>query len=122
MLAQILEQKGLTAPAFSSVGFALNECFEAMQAGANDVVCISALPPYAFAPAQAMWRKIRERFPNLTVIVCVWGFNGVKASGLRNRNQIAGLSSGDPRVGGNAQAIIIIREITLTVKDARQAA
>jgi lipoate synthase len=40
------------------------------------VVCISALPPYAFAPARAMCKKIRERFPRLKVVVGIWGFNG----------------------------------------------
>jgi hypothetical protein len=42
----------------------------------NDVVCISALPPYAFAPARAMCKQIRERFPKLKVMVCAWGFTG----------------------------------------------
>jgi len=89
MLAQILEQSGLTALVFSSVGFALNECFEAMEAGADDVVCISALPPYAFAPARTMCKQIRERFPNIKVIVCVWGFSGdtVKAKARFDRTQ-----------------------------------
>jgi len=47
-----------------------------IEAGHGDVVCISALPPYAFAPARAMCKQIRERFPKLKVLVCVWGFNG----------------------------------------------
>ena len=47
-----------------------------MEAGPGDVVCISALPPYAFAPARAMCKQIRERFPKLKVVVCVWGFSG----------------------------------------------
>ena len=47
-----------------------------IEAGRSDVVCISALPPYAFAPARAMCQQIRERFPKLKVVVCVWGFSG----------------------------------------------
>ena len=47
-----------------------------IEAGPSDVVCISALPPYAFAPARAMCKQIRERFPKLKVVVCVWGFSG----------------------------------------------
>jgi hypothetical protein len=47
-----------------------------IEAGRSDVVCISALPPYAFAPARAMCKQIRERFPKLKVVVCVWGFSG----------------------------------------------
>ena len=47
-----------------------------IEARRSDVVCISALPPYAFAPARAMCKQIRERFPKLKVVVCVWGFSG----------------------------------------------
>jgi len=47
-----------------------------IEAKRSDVVCISALPPYAFAPARDMCKQIRERFPKLKVVVCVWGFSG----------------------------------------------
>jgi hypothetical protein len=60
-----------------------------IEAGHSDVVCISALPPYAFAPARAMCKQIRERFPKLKVVVCVWGFSGdtEKAKARFERNQ-----------------------------------
>jgi predicted PurR-regulated permease PerM len=89
MLAQILEQKGLTTIAFSNVGVALNECLASIEAGGNDVVCISALPPYAFAPARALCKQVRERFPRIKVIACVWGFSGdkVKAKARFERTQ-----------------------------------
>jgi hypothetical protein len=76
MLAQILEQNGLAALAFSIPGSAPNEWISVMDPGQNDAVCISALPPYAFAPARAMCKQIRERFPRLKLLVCVWGFSG----------------------------------------------
>ncbi len=76
MLAQILEQKGFAALSFPIVGSSLNEVLALVEAGHSDVVCISALPPYAFAPARAMCKQIRERFPKLKVVVCVWGFSG----------------------------------------------
>jgi hypothetical protein len=47
-----------------------------LEVGASDVLCISALPPYAFAPARALCKQIRERFPTLKMVVCVWGFAG----------------------------------------------
>jgi predicted PurR-regulated permease PerM len=89
MLAQILEQKGLTALAFPNAGSAPNEWLALIQAGGNDVVCISALPPYAFAPARAMCRQIRDRFPKIKVIACVWGLTGdrVKAKARFDRTQ-----------------------------------
>ncbi len=76
MLGQILEQKGFAALSFPVAGPSHNEWLTSMEVGPNDVVCISALPPYAFAPARAMCKQIRERFPKLKVVVCVWGFNG----------------------------------------------
>jgi len=59
MLAQLLEQKGFTTLAFSSSGPSPNEVLALLEPGHNDVVCISALPPYAFAPARAMCKQIR---------------------------------------------------------------
>jgi predicted PurR-regulated permease PerM len=76
MLAQILEQKGLATLSFPVVGPSLNEVLASIEVGRGDIVCISALPPYAFAPARAMCKQIRERFPKLKVLVCVWGFSG----------------------------------------------
>jgi predicted PurR-regulated permease PerM len=75
MLAQILEQKGFATLSFP-LGPSLNECLSSIGSDPGDVICISALPPYAFAPARAMCRQIRERSPKLQVVVCVWGFSG----------------------------------------------
>jgi len=76
MLAQLLEQKGLAALSFPIGGPSLNDLFALIEMKRSDIVCISALPPYAFAPARDMCKQIRERFPKLKVVVCVWGFNG----------------------------------------------
>ncbi len=76
MLAQILEQKGFATLSFPVLGSSLNECLASIESDPSEVVCISALPPYAFAPARAMCKQIRERFPKLKVLVCVWGFSG----------------------------------------------
>jgi hypothetical protein len=76
MLGQLLEQKGFAALSFPIVGSSPHEWLASIEAGRNDVICISALPPYAFAPARAMCKQIRERFPQLKVVVCVWGFSG----------------------------------------------
>jgi predicted PurR-regulated permease PerM len=78
MLAQLLEQHGFTTLSFSRPGASPNEWLALVGAGPSDIVCISALPPYAFAPARAMCKQIRERFPRLKVVVGVWGFSGDK--------------------------------------------
>jgi hypothetical protein len=76
MLAQLLEQKGLAVLSFPIAESSPYEWIAVIQASQSDVVCISALPPYAFAPARSMCKQIRERFPKLKVVVCVWGFSG----------------------------------------------
>jgi hypothetical protein len=76
MLAQLLEKKGFVTMSLPIVGPSPNEVLATVEAGPNDVVCISSLPPYAFAPARALCKQIREPFPKLKVMVCVWGFNG----------------------------------------------
>ncbi|HXB70160.1 MAG TPA: AI-2E family transporter [Candidatus Acidoferrales bacterium] len=76
MLAQLLEQKGFATVSFPSAGASPNDWLALLETGRSDVVCISALPPYAFSPARAMCRQIRERFPKLKVVVGVWGFSG----------------------------------------------
>lgn len=76
MLAQVLEKKGYATMSLPIVGPSPHEMLATIQAGRNDVVCISSLPPYAFAPARALCKQIRERLPELKVVVCVWGFSG----------------------------------------------
>ena len=107
MLAQILEREGLTAVAFSTLGSSPNEWIALMHPGQNDVVCISALPPYAFAPARALSKQIREKFPKLKLVVCVWGFGGdpVKANARFERAQPDRLST------SLVQAVEHVREL-----------
>lgn len=76
MLAQLVEQLGFAALAFPIDGTSPVEWMTLLEVEASDILCISALPPYAFAPARALCKQIRERFPKLNVVVCVWGFGG----------------------------------------------
>ena len=76
MLGQVLEQKGFAALSFPVSGPSPGEWLAVIEAKRSDVVCISSLPPYAFAPARAMCKQIREQFPKLKIVVCVWGFIG----------------------------------------------
>jgi len=40
----------------------------------GDVVCISALPPFALLNARSMAKRLRQKFPDLTIIVGLWTF------------------------------------------------
>jgi len=88
MLAQLLEQQGNVALSFLA-GSNFNELIALVTPGPNDVICISALPPYALAPARKMCKQIKARYPAINVVVAVWGFTGdsekAKASFERTR-------------------------------------
>ena len=76
MLAQLLEQAGHVALSLPIAMAAPAELLALLEKRQDDVVCISALPPYAFPPARTLCRLIRERFPKLRLVVGVWGFSG----------------------------------------------
>jgi predicted PurR-regulated permease PerM len=75
MLGQILEQEGRVALA-CSLGASRLEMLKLLQPKPEDMICVSALPPYAFAPARMLCKQIRGRYPKVTLVVGVWGFKG----------------------------------------------
>jgi predicted PurR-regulated permease PerM len=108
MLAQLLERKGFATLSFPMAATSPHEWFALIEAGRSDVVCISALPPYAFAPARAVCKQIRERFPKLKVVVCVWGFSGdtEKAKVRFERSQPDGLCTSLAGALENVQELV----------------
>jgi hypothetical protein len=75
--------------------------------GQDDVICISALPPYAFAPARMICKQMRGRFPRIKLVAGVWGFKGdtEKAKARFERHQP------DRLVAGLAQALEQIQDL-----------
>jgi hypothetical protein len=106
MLAQLLEQAGLTALALPIAHASPVDMLASIERP-DDVVCICALPPYAFPPARTMCKLIRERFPKLKLVVGVWGFSGdtQKAEARFERTQP------DRLVTSLAQAVEQIQEL-----------
>jgi predicted PurR-regulated permease PerM len=39
-----------------------------------DIVCISALPPFAVNHARALYAKLRAQSPSLQIVICLWNF------------------------------------------------
>jgi hypothetical protein len=76
MLAQLLEQAGHAALCLPVAHASLLEMLALLETRPDDVICISSLPPYAFSPARAMCKLVRERFPKPKLVVGVWGFSG----------------------------------------------
>ena len=75
MLAQLLEQAGHASVSFP-LGSVPDNLPGAMAPTRDDVVCISAIPPFAFSHARTMNRQLRARFPQTKILIGVWGFNG----------------------------------------------
>ena len=76
MLAQLLEQAGHAALSLPIALARPGELLALLEKRQDDIICISALPPYAFPPARTMCKLIRERFPKLKLVVGVWGYSG----------------------------------------------
>ncbi len=74
MLALLLEHSGCIVIPFGPDPELQQLAF--VQPAADDVFCISALPPFAFAHARTLSHKLRVRFPGIRIIVGVWGFAG----------------------------------------------
>jgi methanogenic corrinoid protein MtbC1 len=77
MLSQVLERAGFPVvclPVAGSVPEAVEGLAEIMpQPG--DIVCISALPPFALLNARTMSKRLRQKFPDLKIMVGLWTFS-----------------------------------------------
>ncbi len=74
MLALLLEHSGCVVLPFTPDPGLQQVAF--VRPAADDVFCISALPPFAFAHARTLSHQLRSRFPGIRIIVGVWGFAG----------------------------------------------
>jgi methanogenic corrinoid protein MtbC1 len=75
MLSQLLELRGCVALSFP-VDPDLLHLVQVLEPSADDVICVSALPPFAFSDAKTLSRQLRARFPRTKLVVGVWGFAG----------------------------------------------
>jgi hypothetical protein len=82
MFAQLLEQAGYAAISFS-LDSSLQQTVGLMEPTENDIFCISALPPFAFARARNLSGQLRLRFPRTKMIIGVWGFTGDRERALQ---------------------------------------
>jgi predicted PurR-regulated permease PerM len=72
MLAQLLERAGYSAKVIpiGTVEGMLAEAFKSEP----DIVCLSALPPYAISHARNLYRRIRAQNAGLKIIVGLWNY------------------------------------------------
>jgi predicted PurR-regulated permease PerM len=74
MLSQLLERAGYQAQAIS-IGTTA-EMLAQIKEVAPDMVCISALPPFALLHARDLYKRVRSNVPNARIIVGLWKFSG----------------------------------------------
>jgi predicted PurR-regulated permease PerM len=52
------------------------EALKLLSLGPEDVICISALPPFALLGARTLSKKLREDYPDVSIVVGLWGTSG----------------------------------------------
>ena len=101
MLAELLERAGYSAIAIpiGSVDGMLAEVVKAEP----DIVCLSALPPYAISHARGIYRRLRAQQPRLEIITGLWSYaeDPVKAA--------AEISGGEQKLVCTTLAQIILQ-------------
>jgi predicted PurR-regulated permease PerM len=74
LLARVLERHGHRAQAIP-IGTTAQMLSQVTELNPN-VVCISALPPFAVNHARALYARLRIQSPELHIVVCLWQFEG----------------------------------------------
>ncbi len=70
MLTQLLERSGYQAQNVLLAPMA--EMLTQVSEAKPQIVCISALPPFAVSHARALYRRLRPLSPNLRIVICLW--------------------------------------------------
>jgi predicted PurR-regulated permease PerM len=105
MLAQLLERAGhgvLSLP----VGSPFEEILTHLPPEPDDVVCISALPPFAFAQSHALCQRVRMQLPQTKIVAGIWGYTG----DLDKAKERFGSTQPDRVVASLAEAVDQINE------------
>jgi predicted PurR-regulated permease PerM len=79
LFAQLLEREGyavISLPVGSSNELAM------LKPSAEDVICVSALPPFAFSAAAKLCVQLRSSYPEPRIMAGIWGFPAGRESML----------------------------------------
>lgn len=72
MLAQVLDQAGYKTMLLP-LSYQSDELLQNLSNERTALVCVSALPPFAFANARALCQKLREKLPRDRIFLGMWG-------------------------------------------------
>lgn len=100
MLAQVLEREGYCSE-YASVDRLASEYVELVEKKGVQVVVISALPPGATTHSRYLVKRLRQRFPDLKIIVGLW-----TVPGNLERAKLRLASAGTPLVVGSLERAV----------------
>jgi predicted PurR-regulated permease PerM len=106
MLAQVLEQSGNRTMLLNPSALA-PEILARLAEDSGTIICISAVPPFAFAQARRLAQMLREHLPENALVIGMWG-GGDDAQRLRAR---FGSTRPDSVVTTLAAALAKVREL-----------
>lgn len=106
MLAQLLEQAGHRAT-YLAIG-TVHDMLEQVAHGGYAAVCVSALPPFAVGQARSLCKRLRARFPDLRIVVGLWGFTG----GVLKAQERLGPGATDAAATKLSEALLQIRRLS----------
>jgi hypothetical protein len=73
-----------------------------------DVICVSALPPFAAGQAKSVCKQLRQRCPKVKIVLGLWEFQG----GVAKAQERVGLRCADMIGTSLAQVVCLIGEAT----------
>ena len=74
MLAHLLERAGYRTRSLD-IGTAV-DMLARVSEEEPDIVCLSALPPFAVGHARMLYRRLRAQSPGLKIVIGLWNFAG----------------------------------------------
>jgi len=106
MFAQVLRQSGRGAT-YLTIG-AVDDMLEHVSRGGYNIACVSALPPFAVGQARSLCKRLHARFPELKIVVGLWGFAG----GVPKAQERVGSSCTDAVATTLSEGLLQIRRLS----------
>jgi predicted PurR-regulated permease PerM len=107
MLCQLVRRAGNEHCRYLAIG-AVEDMLEQVEHGGYEVVCVSALPPFAVGQARSLCKHLRARFPEIGIVVGLWGFTG----GVPKAQERVGPSCTDAVCTNLPEALLQIRRLS----------
>jgi predicted PurR-regulated permease PerM len=104
MVMQLLWRAGRNADALPIA--AISTMLEQLEQRHPDVICVSALPPFAAGPAKSLCKLLRKRHPKAKIVLGLWEYPG----GVVKAQERVGLGCADMIGTSLAQIVSLVGE------------